>query len=58
MALALWIPLLCMATGTLLVLRSVLLVSTHGDGRFRGDPWVSLFAGFLLLYLGQYLLGR
>ena len=53
-----WVPVLALAVGILGVLRSAFIVAGRGHGRFRGDPWISLVAGFGLVLLGQYLLGR
>lgn len=56
--LPLWVPVLCLGSGILLVLRAAFLVAGKGDGRFRGDEWTSMAIGFSLLLLGQYLLSR
>lgn len=53
-----WIPVACMAIGTVTVLRAAFIVAIKSTGRFRGDPFLTLVAGFLLVYLGQYLLAR
>ena len=51
-----WMPVACMAIGTVTVLRAAFIVATKSTGRFRGDPFVTLVIGFVLVYLGQYLL--
>ena len=53
-----WVPVICLAVGTLLMLRSAVIVGAKSAGRFRGDPLVSLVVGFALLLFGQYLLAR
>ena len=53
-----WIPVACMAIGTVTVLRAAFIVATKSTGRFRGDPLLTLIAGFLMIYLGPYLLAR
>lgn len=53
-----WVPVMCLAVGTLLMLRSVIIVAAKSAGRFRGDPLVSLVVGFALILFGQYLLAR
>ena len=58
MDIPLLVPVVCLVTGVLLVLRATFLVSTKSNGRFRGDTWASLGGGFGLIYLGQFILGR
>jgi hypothetical protein len=50
--------LLAMALGVILILRAAAIVATKGDGRFRGDPLVTIVLGFGLVLLAQYLLQR
>lgn len=42
-----------LAGGMVAVLRSVIIVTGGGPGRFRLDPWLPLVAGFGLIILGQ-----
>lgn len=58
MSVSSWLPFLCMAIGTLVLLRAAIIVTLKGTGRFRADPMVSLVVGFALLFLGQYLQAR
>lgn len=51
-----WLPVLAMAVGVAAVLRATVIVATKGNGWFRGDPMITLMAGFGLILLGQSLL--
>lgn len=51
-----WLPILAMAIGIGLILRATAIIATKGGGRFRADPLITLFVGFGLILLGQYLL--
>ncbi len=41
-----------MGVGMACVLRATAIVATGTRGRFRGDPWASMLAGFALILTG------